>query len=159
MQDDTTLDSFDLRIARRYQHDTRVPASTIAAEVGLSTAAVQRRLKRMRELGVIEAEVALIAPKKVGLPVTCLVAVELVRESPSANEQFKRKMARYPQVQQCYYVTGTMDFMLIVLARDMEDYEAFSRKAFLEDSNVKSFTTHVVLERVKTGGSVPIDER
>lgn len=111
----------------------------------------------MRETGVIEAEVAKISPQAIGLPITCLVAVQLVRESASGIERFKAKMARHHQIQQCYYVTGSLDFMLVVLAKDMESYEIFSRNALLGDDNVRSFTTHVVLDRVKAGIEVPIE--
>jgi Lrp/AsnC family transcriptional regulator, leucine-responsive regulatory protein len=151
------LDALDLQVLRRYQRNTRMPAEKIAAEVGLSTAAVQRRLRRMREGRVIEGEVAKVAPKAVGMNITCLVGVELDREGAAGIDRFKAKMLRYPQVQQCYYVTGPSDFMLVVLARDMEAYELFSRKALLDDPNVRSFTTYVVLDRVKTEGGVPIE--
>jgi len=65
-------------------------------------------------------------------------------------------VADAPEVQQCYYVTGQTDFILIVLAASMEDYEAFTRRALLDDANVHSFVTSVVLDRVKTGVSVPV---
>ena len=152
----TTLDSFDLRILERYQQDTRVPARAIGAAIGLSTAAVQRRLQRLREIGVIQREVAELAPKALGLPVTCLVGVNLERERAADIERFKRKMSALPEVQQCYYVTGQIDFFLVVLAAHMESYEAFTRRALLDDQNVASFTTYVVLERVKTGVGVPL---
>ena len=151
------LDALDRKILRRFQHDTRVPAERIAADVGLSAAAVQRRLRRMRASGVIEAEVAKISPSAVDVPITCIVGVELVRETASGLQRFIAKMARYPQVQQCYYVTGRMDFMLVVLARDMQAYDQFARKALLDDANVRSYETHVVLQPVKTGSSVPIE--
>jgi len=150
------LDSFDLRILERYQHDTQVPARAIGAAIGLSTAAVQRRLKRLREMGVIQREVAEIAPRAVGLPVTCLVGVNLESERTSDIERFKRKMSALPEVQQCYYVTGQIDFFLVVLAADMESYEAFTRRELLDEKNVESFTTYVTLERVKTGVAVPL---
>ena len=151
-----TLDSFDLRILERYQHDTQAPARAIGAAVGLSTAAVQRRLKRLRAQGVIERELAEISPRAVGLPVTCVVGVNVERERSADVQRFKRRMAALPEVQQCYYVTGETDFILVVLAADMEAYEAFTRRALLDDDNVRSFTTHVVLERVKTGVGVAI---
>src|SRR5215470_17463337 len=122
MRDDT-LDDFDLRILERYQHDTQVPARTIARAVGLSVAAVQRRLKRMRETGVIRREVAELAPQAVGLPITCVVSVDLERERAADLERFKRKMLGLPEVQQCYYVTGQADFLLVVLVSSMEAYE------------------------------------
>jgi DNA-binding Lrp family transcriptional regulator len=155
--DDTTLDDFDLRILARYQRDTQVPARAIGQAVGLSTAAVQRRLKRLRAIGVILREVAEVAPSAVGLPVTCVVAVDLDRERASDLDRFKRKMLGLPEVQQCYYVTGQTDFVLLVLVATMEAYEAFTRRALLDDDNVKSFTTSVVLDRVKTGVAVPLD--
>jgi len=154
--DDTTLDDFDLRILERYQHDTQLPARTIAKAVGLSAAAVQRRLKRLRETGVIRREVAELAPQAVGLPITCLVAVDLERERAVELERFKRKMLGLAEVQQCYYVTGQADFILVVLVSSMEAYDDFTRRALLEDDNVRSFVTTIVMERVKTGVAVPL---
>jgi DNA-binding Lrp family transcriptional regulator len=151
-----TLDSFDLRILERYQLDTQTPAHAIGAAVGLSTAAVQRRLKRLRAEGVIEREVAEISPDAVGLPVTCVVEVNIERERSADLQRFKRRMAALPEVQQCYYVTGETDFILVVLAADLAAYEAFTRRALLDDDNVRSFTTHVALDRVKTGVAVAI---
>jgi DNA-binding Lrp family transcriptional regulator len=152
------LDALDRRILNRYQSDTRAAAETIAAAVGLSTAAVQRRLRRMRESGVIQRESALIDARAVGLAVTCIVAVELLRETGRGIEHFKSKVAKYPEVQQCYYVTGTCDFMMLVLTPDMQAYEAFTRKALVDDPNVRSFTTHVVLDAAKVGVEVPIPQ-
>jgi len=150
------LDSLDLRILERYQHDTRAPAQAIGKAVGLSAAAVQRRLKRMREVGVIVAEVAQLAPAMVGYPTTCIVGVRLERESRAETARFKKAMASHRQVQQCYLVTGDVDFMLVVLARDMQDFEAFAQQALYSDANVKSFTTYVCLEPVKASAGVPI---
>lgn len=150
------LDAFDRRILARWQADTRLPAKTIADEIGLSTAAVQRRLKRLRDLGVIRRETAELEPRALGLPVTCIVTVDLDRERAADLDRFRRRMLAAPEVQQCYYVTGQADFVLIVLAADMESYEAFTRRELLDDANVKSFTTHVALERVKTGTAVPV---
>lgn len=145
------LDVFDYRILERWQADTRVPAKAIADAVGLSAAAVQRRLKRLREIGVIRRETAELDPRRLGLPVTCIVGVDLERERAADLDHFQRKMRASPEVQQCYYVTGQNDFVLIVLVADMEAYDAFTRRALLDDPNVRSFTTHVALERVKTG--------
>jgi len=155
-RDDDALDDLDRKILARYQHDTLAPARAIGAAVGLSTAAVQRRLQRLRKRGVIVREVAEIAPRAVGVPLTILCAVELERERPADTARFKKRVAAFAQVQQCYYVTGGADFFLIVLARDLDDYEAFTRRALLVDENVKTFTTYAVLDRVKTGVGVPL---
>ena len=156
MHDDDTLDDFDLRILARYQHDTQAPARAIAAAVGLSPAAVQRRLKRLRATGVIRREVAELAPEAVGLPVTCLVSVDLERERAADLDRFKRRMLALPEVQQCYYVTGHADFILVVLVASMADYDAFTQRTLLADDNAKSFVTTIVMDRVKTGVAVPL---
>ncbi|HET7794632.1 MAG TPA: Lrp/AsnC family transcriptional regulator [Rhizobacter sp.] len=150
------LDKLDLRILDRVQLNARLPAEAIAAEVGLSAAAVQRRLKRLRETGVIRTEAAQVEPAAVGLALTCVVAVELERENHQANDLFRQRIAAWPQVQQCYYVTGQADFLLVVLAEDMAAYEAFTREALLSDPNVRGFTTSVVMDRVKVGMTLPI---
>jgi Lrp/AsnC family transcriptional regulator, leucine-responsive regulatory protein len=152
----TDLDSFDLQILARYQHDTRQTAESIGAAIGLSAAAVQRRLKRLRETGVIEAEIARIAPSTVGFPLCCIVSVDIEREGAAELARFKARMLACPEVQQCYYVTGDTDFIVVVLARDMAAYEALTRDFLLNDPNVRRFTTHVVMEQVKAGASVPL---
>jgi Lrp/AsnC family leucine-responsive transcriptional regulator len=149
------LDALDRKILERYQTNTRAPAQLIGRDVGLSAAAVQRRLKQMRQAGVIVAEVAQIAPDALGYGVTCLVGVDLDSERRADIERFRKRVSRLARVQQCYYVTGGVDFLLVVLARDTADYETFTRETLLEDPNVRSFTTYVVLDRVKVGLTVP----
>ncbi|HEY2514446.1 MAG TPA: Lrp/AsnC family transcriptional regulator [Polyangiaceae bacterium] len=151
------LDAFDRKILEHYQHDTRAPAQKIGEAVGLSAAAVQRRLRAMREAGVIVAEVAQIAPERVGFPLTCIVGVRLERESRAENLRFQKRIARSRYVQQCYSVTGDVDYVLVVLARDMQDFQAFAEEALSDDANVRSFTTYVSLDRVKVGTSTPIE--
>lgn len=150
------LDALDLKILTHYQADTRCPAQTIGAIVGLSAAAVQRRLKRMRESGVIVCETAQLAPDRLGFPITCIVGVRLERESRGEHVRFKQAMASHPWVQQCYYVTGDVDFMLVVLTRDVREFERFAQQALHGDPNVKSFTTFVCLERVKVTSAIPL---
>jgi Lrp/AsnC family transcriptional regulator, leucine-responsive regulatory protein len=150
------LDAFDLRILALYQDDVRITTEALGEHVGLSAAAVQRRLKRMRETGVIEAEVARICPRMVGLPLTCIVNVDIDRETATDLDRFKARMLACADVQQCYYVTGEADFILVLLVADMEAYEAFTRAHLLADANVHSFTTQVVMDRVKTGVSLPL---
>jgi Lrp/AsnC family transcriptional regulator, leucine-responsive regulatory protein len=154
---DAELDALDLKILARYQRDTRAPAQAIGEAVGLSAAAVQRRLKQMRDTGVIVAEIAQLAPERVGYRTTCIVGVKLEREGRAENVRFKKAMAQHRQVQQCYAVTGEVDFMLVVLAHDIQDFEAFAQQMLYADANVKSFTTFVCLDRVKVGTTTPID--
>jgi DNA-binding Lrp family transcriptional regulator len=145
------LDQLDLAILKHYHGNTQVPARDIGKIVGLSAAAVQRRLKHMRETGVIVRETAQLDPAALGLTVTCIVNVQLSTDSPAAMTRFQKQVESVEQVQQCYKVTGTSDFVLIVVVRDMAAYEALTRGACFTDPNVRRFTTQVVLSRTKVG--------
>jgi Lrp/AsnC family transcriptional regulator, leucine-responsive regulatory protein len=156
---DAPLDALDRKILAHYQRDTRAAADKIGRLVGLSAAAVQRRLKRMRTARIILSEVALLAPERLGYPVTCIVGVRLEREGRAENARFTGIVTRYERVQQCYGVTGEFDFVLVVLARDIDDFESFARQALYDEARVKSFTTFVCLSRAKVGLLTPIDRQ
>jgi Lrp/AsnC family leucine-responsive transcriptional regulator len=151
------LDSFDLAILDILQRDNTVPQRTIGEAVNLSAAAVQRRIKRMQEAGVIEANIAVVDPARLGRPITLIVSVVVESERADLIENLKKSLKAAPEVQQCYYVTGETDFVVILTVRSMDEYEAFTRRLFLKNRNVKRFQTLVVMGRVKSGLSVPTD--
>lgn len=151
------LDPLDHAILNRLQHDSRTTAEVIGTQVGLSAAAVQRRIKRLREAGVIGREVAVLDPDSVGVPMTFVVLVEMERERAEVLDAFRKHAVTDPCVQQCYYVTGSADFVLIVLCRDMTAFEAFTRRMFFDNDEVRHFTTSVVMDRVKVGLTVPLN--
>jgi len=150
------IDDSDLIILGLLQANARERLETIAYETGLSVATVQRRIRVFRETGVIQAEGVRIAPKAVGYTMTIMILVELERERIDQIDDFRRKVKAEPQVQQCYYITGEADFALIVLVKDMEDYEKITHRLFFEDSNVKRFRTSVVMDRTKVSLDVPL---
>jgi Lrp/AsnC family transcriptional regulator, leucine-responsive regulatory protein len=150
------LDDLDRRILAIYQHDTRIPGERIGARVGLSAAAVQRRLKRLREEGVIAAETAQLDCAALGLGVTAIVHVDLVDESARATRAFRDRLCARPEVQQCYGVTGQVDYVLVVVVPDLAAYDAFCEACLLHDPNVRSFTTHIVLDAAKRGSAVGV---
>jgi DNA-binding Lrp family transcriptional regulator len=147
------MDAIDRKILALYQHDTRRVAASIGAEVGLSAAAVQRRLKRLKSNGTIATEIAVLNNVAVGRPITCLVSIVLA-SSAAQIDKFTRRMRDLAEVQQCYHVTGSSDIFLVVTAESMEDYRAFARTR-LEIPQVARYETHVVLDRAKVGLSLP----
>lgn len=150
------LDSFDLAILGILQRDASTPQRVIGEAVSLSAAAVQRRIRRMEEAGVIQANVAVIDPSHVGHPLTIFVEVELISETAEQIDAVKREFASLPEVQQCYYVTGEADFVLVMVVPSMGSYEALTRRLFFGNSNVKRFRTFVAMDRVKVGLAVPL---
>ena len=151
------LDKLDRRLLAILQKDARRPAELMGADVGLSASAVQRRIVRMREEGVITAEVALVDPKQAGRPLTMIVDVEVERERPELLASLKQWIAAEPCIQEAWYVTGAGDYVLIVAARDVDDFEALMQRFVADNPNVRRFQTRVALSSLKRGMFVPMD--
>ena len=149
------MDRLDRKILALFQDDTRQTAQSIGSDVGLSMAAVQRRLKRLRENGTIQAEIAQLDRSVLGVPITCVVTLSMAAP-PKQLDSFKRQMRMLPEVQQFYHVTGSKDFVLIVTALSMEAYGQFARKWFELNQHIARYETHVVLDHVKVGLSLPL---
>ena len=150
------LDDFDRRLLNLVQSDAGQTAERLAASVGLSPSAVQRRLKRLRETGVIVRETAIIDPKCIGSPVSFVVALQVERERPEMLNQLRAWLEAREQVQQAFYVTGDADFVLVVTAPDTEAYDGLMSRLMAENPNVKRFTTYVALGVVKRGLAIPV---
>ncbi len=151
------LDAYDRKLLAAVQRDARVPQNELGARVNLSTAAVNRRLKRLAEDGVIERYAAQLSPEALGYPLTVVATVEVENEHIEALDAMKRAFEACPQVQQCYYVTGEWDFVLVLAVRHMAQYNQLTRQLFFASHNVRRFKTLVTMDRVKTGLEVPLD--
>jgi Lrp/AsnC family leucine-responsive transcriptional regulator len=150
------LDKADMTILRQLQEDCRIGLEQLAELCALSVPSVQRRVKKLRDAQLIEKEIAVLNPAGFDTKMTFVVLVELERESLVQLDAFRKRVRGEPQVQQCYYVTGEADFILICTAKDMQDFEALTHRLFFEDSNVRRFRTSVSMERTKVGLSLPI---
>ena len=150
------LDNFDRLLLNLVQEDAGRTAESMAAEIALSPSAIQRRLRRMREQGVIERDIAVVDPRKLDSTTSFIVSVQVERESPVLLSQLRTWLSRQAHVQQVFYVTGEADFVMIVTATDTESYDAFMTGMVSENPNVKRFTTSVVLGLVKRGLTVPV---
>ncbi len=150
------LDDFDLKILAILQKDNLTPQRTIGEAVNLSAPAVQRRIKRMTDMGVIKANVAVVDPDALGQPITIFVEVEVISETAAQIEAAKQQFASTPEIQQCYYVTGEADFVLVLVVSDMARYETLTRELFFGNNNVKRFKTFVAMDRVKSGLEVAV---
>lgn len=150
------LDSLDLQLLRLVQTNNRLSTEQMGSQIGLSATAVQRRIKKLRNSGVIQKEVAVLDTITVGGFVTIIVDVTIKQGSIKSLEAFKKLMLDCPQVQQCYYVTGNNDFMIIVTIENMLEYEKLTHKLFLSNDNIQKFNSTVVMENVKVGLDIPI---
>jgi Lrp/AsnC family transcriptional regulator, leucine-responsive regulatory protein len=152
-----TLDAFDRKLLMEVQHDAQIPQNELGARVNLSTAAVNRRLRRLAEDGVIDRYAAIVSPEKVGYALTIITMVEVQSEQIDLLDAMKRTFSQCPHIQQCYYVTGEWDFVLVLTVRNMDEYTALTRQLFFSNNNVKRFNTFVSMSRVKVGLDVPVN--
>ncbi|WP_272951474.1 Lrp/AsnC family transcriptional regulator [Sinorhizobium meliloti] len=150
-------DQIDARIMELVQENNRLTSDVIGERVGLSATACQRRLKRLRSDGIIEADVSIVSAKAVGRPIQMLVLVTLERERIDIIDKFKKEIKSSAEIATGFYITGDADFLLYITARSMEDYEQYTRRFFYDNPNIKSVKTMVVVDRVKAGFSIPID--
>ncbi|MBB1623819.1 Lrp/AsnC family transcriptional regulator [Achromobacter sp. UMC71] len=150
------LDDFDLQILQSLQEDNQRTSQEVAERVNLSPVSCLRRMKRLRESGVILNDVAVVDPAAVGRGIMMMVLVSLESERADKLDHFKRAMQNAPEIMQCLAVTGEVDFVVTITVRDMAEYDVFAQRHFWGDPNVKRFSTLVVMSRVKYGLTVPM---
>lgn len=150
------LDRYDRQLLNLVQEDSGQTAERLAEQVELSPSAIQRRLRRMRDEGVIVRDCAIVDPAVVGRPDFFVVALQVERERADLLVQFRKWLAAEPHVQQAFYVTGEADFVLVVTAANNEAYEALMSRMMRENPNIRRYTTNVALGVVKRGLTLPV---
>ena len=150
------LDHFDRQLLNLVQEDSGQTAERLAEQVELSPSAIQRRLRRMRDEGVIVRDCAIVDPAVVGRPNFFVVALQVERERADLLAQFRKWLTAEARVQQAFYVTGEADFILVITAADNEAYEALMSRMMLENPNIRRYTTNVALGVVKRGLTLPV---
>src|SRR5882724_5598790 len=122
------LDRFDRQLLNLVQEDAGQTTDQLAERVALSSSAIQRRLRRMREQGVIVRDVAVVDPRKIGRPTFFIVSLQVERERPELLAQLRAWLAAQEHIQQAFYVTGEADFVLVITAPDTETYDALTSR-------------------------------
>jgi Lrp/AsnC family transcriptional regulator, leucine-responsive regulatory protein len=151
------LDAADRALLRAVQEDARQSMEALGRTANISASTAQRRLQRLRDIGVITGEVAIVAPKAVGQGVSMLVALELEQDRPELLPALHRWISHSAQIQSAWYVTGQGDITLVVTAADIEAFDAFMVRFLTENRSIRRFTTSVVLRTLKRGSAVAID--
>lgn len=152
----TSLDELDRRILDELQKDNRVAMAELAERVNSSAPTCLRRVRQLRDSGVIVGDVCIVDPAAIGRRMTMIVEVTLERERPDIVERFKQAVLSCEQISSCYYVTGDVDFVLIIQVLDMEEYEGIIESIFHQNSNIKWFKTLISIRRIKSSTRIPL---
>ncbi len=151
------LDAIDRKILTLLQEDNQITNQDLASKVGISPPPCHRRVRRLREEGFIQRDVSLVDPAKVGRSMIVFASITLERQREDLLENFERKMARCPEVMQCYFVSGDADYLVVVSVADMDHYNEFARRIFANEPNIRMFRSSFCLSRVKYDTKIPVD--
>ncbi len=151
-----SLSKTDKKILNELQNNCALTNAGLARKVGLSTAPCWRRVKRLEDRGIITRRVALVDPKKLDLDIIVYASVKLSSHTEEALEIFEGTIITYPEVTECYTISGSMDYMLRVITRDMQTYEDFLRKKLLKMDMVKEVHSRFAVTKIKYTTSIPL---
>ncbi|MFT3858592.1 MAG: Lrp/AsnC family transcriptional regulator [Aquabacterium sp.] len=154
------LDEADLTLLSLLQRDATLSNQALAELGGMSPATCHRRVKRLREEGFIEAQVAVLSPQRMaealGWGLTALVEISLDVQTQEALDAFEKRAVATDEVQQCWRVSPGPDFVLVVQVPDMPAYQDLARRLFTQDSLVRNVRAFFSVKRAKFGTQWPL---
>lgn len=151
-----TLDDLDLRILAILQADASVSNLELAERALSSPPTCLRRVRRLREAGVIQRQIAILDQQMIGSAVTAIIEISLDRQTAEDYDAFERYVCAEPAVTQCYRVSPGPDFVVIADLADVADYDAFARRLFTGASNVRNVRTFFSTHRAKFEANAPV---
>jgi len=149
-------DNFDRKILQLLQQDGRISNQQLAEQVGLSPAACWRRVRALEEKGAIAGYAALLDPEAFGQGLNVFVLVSLQRHTIDSTEEFESQVLTYPEVMQCYAVTGNADFVLRVVMPDMASYDRFLNEKIFTLKGIAQVHSNFGLREIKNTHRLPL---
>lgn len=150
------LDEIDRRILRELQRDGRLTNAELADRVGLSPSPCLRRVRLLEEADVISGYSARLNASRLDLGFTVFARIWLKQQDAQTVENFTKEAARLPNVVDCFLMAGDCDFILRVVARDLDDYRQFQIMHLTRIEGVANVKTEIPMEIVKENGNLPI---
>ncbi|XOV81883.1 MAG: Lrp/AsnC family transcriptional regulator [bacterium] len=149
------IDRFDHRILQQLQTDTDIAIAELADQIGLSTNACWRRIKRLEESGIIRGRVALLDKRALGLKLTVFVAIKTSEHNDSWLEKFSEGVKNIPEVVEFYRMSGETDYLLKIVARDIDDYDRVYKK-LISVAPLHDVSSSFAMERIKSSTALPL---
>jgi Lrp/AsnC family transcriptional regulator, leucine-responsive regulatory protein len=151
-----TLDAIDRKILGQLQADGRMSLNDLAGKVGLSPSPCLRRVRILERDGIITRYVAVLDQRAVGLPVSVFVSIKLEKQRGESLDRFAKAVERWPEVLECYLMTGSRDYWLRVVVPDLDAYERFVKQKLTRVEGIASIESSFALEQVKYTNVLPI---
>jgi Lrp/AsnC family leucine-responsive transcriptional regulator len=151
------MDELDLDILKRLQDDAKITNVALAEAVNLSPAPCLRRVRELELAGVIRSYTTLLDSEKMGWGVSVFIDVRLEKQVISDLRIFEENIQSYPEVMECYLMTGTSDYLLRVVARDLKSLQTFITDKLAGTPNIANLRSSIALKQVKYKTALPID--
>lgn len=151
-----SLDRTDYRILHHLQNNARISNIELAEAVGLSPAPCLRRTRAMEKAGVIKRYAGIIDAGAVGLPISIFVNVSLQRQERSGLEEFEQRIQSYPEVMECYLMTGSSDYLVRIVVPDLQSYERFLADKLTRIPGVANIQSSFALKQVVYNTELPL---
>lgn len=149
----SNLDVFDIRILRALAQDGRLTVQALADRIGLSATPTARRLRALEDAGIVTGYRAVIDESALGFDVSVFISVQLDRQVDDALARFESQIATFPEVVDCWLMTGNRDYLLRVVTRNLRDFEQFLTGRLTKINGVASIESSIPLRRVKSGAA------
>ena len=150
------VDDLDRRLLSYLQGKARISTAELARRFKLSAPGLQKRMKRLEERGVILGYAALVSRAAVGLDLLCFVHVMLAHHRPGSVKRFPERIESFPEVLECHYLTGEVDYLLKVVVANHDHLERFLFEKLMKVDGVDRIRTSIVLKEIKSSTSLPL---
>ena len=153
----TKLDAFDLKILKELQANGGLSNQEVAERVGLSASPCSRRIRLLEEAGVIRERVVRLEPREIGLDLTVLIHIRMDRHTPERFDQFEKVVRAFPEVQECYLITGQeADYQLKISVPNMDEYQRFLLEKITRIEGVIGVHSSFVLRKAVDTTALPL---
>jgi len=153
------LSATDIKILTLLQQDASLTAAEIAEQVNLSVSPCWRRINRLEKEGVIDKEVALLNAEKLGMGLVIFARISLSQNDEASLHTFEERVRQFPEVVECYTVTGAADYFLKIITRDIKRYDQFLRRHLLQIPQVRDVNSNVAVTQVKYTTGLPLESQ
>lgn len=154
---ETKIDTIDRKILALLQQDAHMTMEKLSEAVGLSPSPCARRVRNLEASGVIKRYVAVVDQDKAGLPVSVFASIRLERQREDELDRFAKAIARWPEIVECYLMTGQRDYLLRIVVKDLPAYEAFLKRTLTRLDGVASIESSFALSQVKHAQALPLE--
>ena len=152
------MDAIDLKILFELQRNARLTNTELANRVNLSPSPCLTRVRALEQAGIIDRYVTLLDPEEIGLNVNVFIHVSLERQVEAALERFEHAVTQFPEVMECYLMTGTADYLLRVMVSGLPELEHFIVKRLSRIESMASIRSSIALKQVKYQTALPLPE-